>query len=333
MKGTDEGLKAVSVNVLMSDVAQNSEGFETAGITTGFQPLDQILGGGIRPGELYLVGGNPGVGKTLLLMQWARHIAQQGTPVTYACFEHNESTILGRLLALELGERRAGLPGSQLRSDEVDLFVRRLTSGRGISTDQLDSDEIQQLRDSLQGYGDLLRFTRGAGSRTKLSDLERYVANNGDRVLFVDYLQKVSADILSKDESEKVTYVVEGLKDLALQSGLAIVAVVAADRDALRARRLRLHHLRGSSALAYEADVVVLLNEKRNAVSNVHLEYDQVKAQTYDDYVVFSIEKNRGGPTPIELEFRKDFGHFRFDPDGGFVNESLIDELVTFAVG
>jgi hypothetical protein len=39
-----------------------------------------------------------------------------------------------------------------------------------------------------------------------------------------------------------------------------------------------------------------------------------------------SIEKNRGGPNLIDLEFRKDFRHFRFDPDGGIVSEKLVDE-------
>jgi hypothetical protein len=43
---------------------------------------------------------------------------------------------------------------------------------------------------------------------------------------------------------------------------------------------------------------------------------------------VFSIEKNRGGPNLIDLEFRKDFAHFRFEPDGGVVAEKLVSERI-----
>lgn len=63
-------------------------------------------------------------------------------------------------------------------------------------------------------------------------------------------------------------------------------------------------------------------------MSNVHLQYDSVRAQTYRDWTVFSLEKNRGGPTLVDLEFRKDFAHYRFDPEGTFVSENLIDERV-----
>ena len=94
----------------------------------------------------------------------------------------------------------------------------------------------------------------------------------------------------------------------------------------MEARRIRLHHLRGSSAVAFEADVVLMLNEKTKAVSRIHLAYDALGAKRFRDWIVVSVEKNRGGPNLIDLEFRKDFSHFRFDPDGGLVTEKLADE-------
>jgi hypothetical protein len=44
--------------------------------------------------------------------------------------------------------------------------------------------------------------------------------------------------------------------------------------------------------------------------------------------VVFSVEKNREGAPDMNLEFRKDLASYRFDPDGGFVAESLVDALL-----
>ena len=72
----------------------------------------------------------------------------------------------------------------------------------------------------------------------------------------------------------------------------------------------------------------MILNDKFNTVSKVHLAYDPVRAETFRDYVVFTIEKNRGGPNLLDLEFKKDFLHFRFEPEGGLVAEKLVDERV-----
>src|SRR5437867_10962636 len=147
-------------------------------------------------------------------------------------------------------------------------------------------------------------------------------------VLFVDYLQKVAVHPEPPVESEKVTRTTEALKDLALTMKIPVVCVVAADKEGLKSRRLRLHHLRGSSALAYEADVALILNNKFDTVSKVHLAYDPVRAETFKDWVVFTIEKNRGGPNLLDIEFKKHFLHYRFNPDGGLVAEKLIAERV-----
>jgi replicative DNA helicase len=144
----------------------------------------------------------------------------------------------------------------------------------------------------------------------------------------VDYLQKVAMHPEPEVEAEKITRTTEALKDMALTYRIPIVCVVAADKEGLQSRRLRLHHLRGSSALMYECDVAVILNDKFNTVSKVHLAYDPVRAETFRDWVIFTVEKNRGGPNLMDLEFKKDFLHFRFEPEGGMVAEKLVDERI-----
>jgi prepilin-type processing-associated H-X9-DG protein len=169
---------------------------------------------------------------------------------------------------------------------------------------------------------------RGSGRYTDVSALERIVEmhGNGHNVLFVDYLQKVAVVPEVADEAEKVTRVAEGLKDLALNHDIGVVAVAASDTAGLETRRTRLHHLRGSSALAYESDVIIMMNDKVDAVSKVHLAYDSVRAESFKHYAVFSVEKNRGGPAMVDMEFRKDFTSYRFDPTGNYVSERLYDE-------
>ena len=97
-------------------------------------------------------------------------------------------------------------------------------------------------------------------------------------------------------EEERVTIVVERLKDLALDLGVPVLAIVAADKGSLVAgKRMRVHDLRGSSALAYEADVVLILNDKYDIVAKHHLVYHLGNAERFRHWVVMSIEKNRNG--------------------------------------
>jgi replicative DNA helicase len=104
------------------------------------------------------------------------------------------------------------------------------------------------------------------------------------------------------------------------------MALVAADQEGISGTRVRLHHLRGSSALGYECDVAVMMNDKHRAVAKVHLTYDTVRAERFHHQVVFSVEKNRGGPAMVDLEYDKDFLHYRFVPGGRYLAERLADD-------
>ena len=127
-------------------------------------------------------------------------------------------------------------------------------------------------------------------------------------------------------EAEKVTYVVNGLKDIALSEEVPMIAIVAADKEGLKASRLRNFHLRGSSAINYEADIILILNEKYHIVAKVNIEFNPYQAQRFRDWVVVSVEKNRGGQDNVDLEFEKHFEFSCFDPNGRTVQEKLIEE-------
>ena len=123
--------------------------------------------------------------------------------------------------------------------------------------------------------------------------------------------------------------VVEGLKDMALDQDVPVLAVVASDKEGINAgKRMRVNHLRGSSALAYEADTVLLLNNKYDVVARHHLVYNIGNVERFRHWAVLSIEKNRNGKTGIDMEFQKRFEQSRFETDGRIVAEQLVDERV-----
>ena len=71
-------------------------------VPLGLAPLDKMLGGGLRPGELMLIGGAQGTGKTTMALQMARNIAASGQAyVLYVNFEHDDADMLNRLIAME----------------------------------------------------------------------------------------------------------------------------------------------------------------------------------------------------------------------------------------
>lgn len=297
-------------------------------LATGFDPLDTVLGGGFRPGELTFVGGMPGVGKTVLTLQWARNLARDGAHVVYACYEHEEYDLLVRLLSLEMGEIE-GVDTDHTEKLRLRLKEASVQGGAGIF-DIIQEDPVaRQAYAAMSTYADRLDLMKASGRYTGVPQLEEIVEAASSKrrtVLFVDYVQKVALDRDMPSEAEKVTIVSESLKDMALTHRVPVISVVAADKAGLRSPRLRLHDLRGSSALMFEADVALILNNKYESVAKVHRAYDPVRANSFKEWSVFSLEKNRGGPADINLEFKTDFPHFRYEQVGGIVHETLYDD-------
>jgi DNA repair protein RadA/Sms len=65
-------------------------------LSSGIDEFDRVLGGGIVPGSLVLLGGEPGIGKSTLLLQAAAHFAREVGPVLYASGEESEHQIKSR---------------------------------------------------------------------------------------------------------------------------------------------------------------------------------------------------------------------------------------------
>ena len=299
------------------------------GIPTGFSPLDTYLHGGVRVGELFLVGGAQGVGKSTWALQAARHVAAGGHGrVLYVCYEHPEEFLLERLIAME--SALAGEEDPVSVGDLRDLLAGGAGTGShhgGIGGLLAELGHTRPVLERLAAYEERL-FLVKAGAMTTveaIGSLARACPGEGPLVVIVDYLQKVSVFPDPPSEEEQVRRSVEGLKELAMSQSVAVIAVVAADTEGVKAQRMRIHHLRGDTALAYEADVVLILNDKHRAVARHHVVYQPNVAEGFHGWVVFSLEKNRGGVDGIDFELRKRFAHACFDPVGGFLSEQLVD--------
>jgi replicative DNA helicase len=304
-------------------------------IATGFVPLDKTIGGGLRPGELMLIGGAQGAGKTTMALQMARNAAASGqASVLYVCFEHEEEYLIQRMIAMESALAHLPQKSGAVKIQDVKKEVLGSYTASAEQGTRAKLGTNPRLRPSLERiarYGENLFLMRGTATHSTIDNLRELAAEHrgtdGRRlVMFIDYLQKVPVIPEPADEAEKVTRIVSGLKDIALALEIPVVAIVAADREGLKAKRLRNHHLRGSSAINYESDIILILNEKYNIVAKVNIEFNPYQAQRYRDWVVASIEKNRGGQDNVDLEYEKLFEYSCFDPTGRATAEKLIEE-------
>jgi replicative DNA helicase len=266
---------------------------------SGFPMLDAYLDGGLRGGELTLIGGAQGLGKTTLALQMLTHSALSGTGGVVISFEHDAPSLLARLIASVAPEAH---DLDALSTNRVRAALELADDSAGGLADRL--AEIPGGAEALSAFGEVaerLLVHQATGSTTDLPTIAAVVRDamvrlGGTPLVVVDYLQKVPVPGSRAPEDEQVTDVVEGLKDLAVETGCPVVAIVAAEKEALAAgTRLRLHHLRGSSALAYEADVVLLLHDKYDIVARHHLVFNTSGAERFRSWAVLSIEKNRSG--------------------------------------
>jgi DNA repair protein RadA/Sms len=72
-------------------------------LATGIEEFDRVLGGGLVPGSLVLVGGEPGIGKSTLMLQAAARVAGAGMSVAYVCGEESPRQVRLRAARLGLG--------------------------------------------------------------------------------------------------------------------------------------------------------------------------------------------------------------------------------------
>lgn len=319
------GVEAVTVAEAVAELGRGVQQgrASTAVWSTGLSPLDAHVGGGMHAGDLVLLAGPQGAGKTTIALQVARNVVAHGGEAVYVCFEHSVAQLVERLVVMEAA-LVAGSIGPTL--EEVRS---RLEHGAPSLERALDGlPGVPEALRRIESYGTRLRLVGARGDVTDLDDIAAYArGGDGPCLVVVDYLQKVVVAGVD-DEDLRVARIATRLKDLALELGCPVLAVTAVDRAGLDARRIRSRHLKGSVTLAYEADLVVVVQDKFDIVAREHLVYDLTLAEEFRRWFVWSVEKNRHGADHVEMEFRKRLSQGYVEPHGRPVTDALVDERV-----
>jgi DNA repair protein RadA/Sms len=149
-------------------------------MSTGIAEFDRAIGGGLVSGSATLIGGDPGIGKSTLLLQAAAHVAGRGLPVAYVSGEEAADQV--RLRAARLG--LAGAPVQLAAATSVrDILT---TLGSGSAPALLVIDSIQTM------HSDLIEGAPGTVSQVRASaqELIRFAKESGTAVVLVGHVTK-----------------------------------------------------------------------------------------------------------------------------------------------
>jgi len=93
--------------------------------TTGIGELDSVLGGGLVRGSAVLIGGEPGIGKSTLLLQAAGKLGARGVPVLYVCGEESIQQVRSRADRVDAAEGITLLPEVDASAIEATVLAER----------------------------------------------------------------------------------------------------------------------------------------------------------------------------------------------------------------
>jgi replicative DNA helicase len=240
------------------------------GFSTGLDDLDARLGGGILPGTLTIIGARPSMGKSVLGMTIARSVAAERGAL-FVSLEMTKRELHHRNLAA-LGS--APLRKFRDRPQDDIEFWNRVTAA---------TEKYSALK--------LLTLAKGGLSLMDIRSAARQAKRHfgGDlAVVVVDYIGLMRAEGATR--AEAIGSISRGLKSLALEMNVAIVALAQLNRESEKDRRLPgLSDLRDSGEVEQDADSVLMLHREQ-------MRNPDAGAQ-WDGHALVVCAKNRNGET------------------------------------
>ncbi|MDP8205187.1 MAG: DnaB-like helicase C-terminal domain-containing protein [Candidatus Electryonea clarkiae] len=239
------GDRAVSVSnlfpVIMEDVERRRG--RGHGLMTGFQNLDDVLGG-LQP-ALHILAGSPGLGKTTFAVQMASKISSDGVPVIFVSFDE----VLWRLTLKSFCQ--AG-----------ELTMKKYADGK------YNDDEYVELQDVYKKYSEALKnlhFIEGT-ARFEVPHLESIARQTMRRsktkqcLIIVDYLQRWAANSKERHEFHHILgQMVSDLREMAFRLNSPTMVISSLSREGYEDPTIQ--SLADAGELEFSADTALLLKE------------------------------------------------------------------------
>ncbi len=272
------------------------------GIPSGFKDLDELTSG-FQPGDLIIIGGRPGMGKTAFSLNIAQHVGvEMGEPVAFFSLEMSKEQIAMRLLSslafVNASALRKGFIGKRDWERLTEAAVR--LSEAPIYID--DSSQMSVLE--IRAKARRLKMEKG-----KLS------------LIIIDYLQLMKSRTTYDRREQEISEISRSLKAMAKELKVPVIALSQLNRSVEKTtdRRPTLANLRESGAIEQDADVIIFLY--RDEVYNKKNPANKGKAEVI-------VAKQRNGPTDtVNLTFLEEYTRFLDFTDKYTGTETLEEEI------
>lgn len=278
-------LSATTTAVEQANEAHINKG---AGVRTGLTKVDNTIGG-LRGGDLVIVGGATSMGKTSYGLSIASHIAKSGKGLVIVSLEMPADQLAQRLISAQTNAKYADIRSGRL-TDEA--FREMLEGSRSVS--ELPIRVVQpHIRDVASIY---------SAVKQDIAQFNRMGIEPGG--ILVDYLQQVRAP--GKGRYEQVTEVAIWLKGMAMRLNLPVIALAQLSREYAKReqRRPMLQDIKDSGQIEQEADTVILCHREEYFLEREKPEAREVSKMAdwsaamaaCQNTMELHIAKNRAGP-------------------------------------
>jgi replicative DNA helicase len=260
----------------------------TSGVPTGLLDLDELTSG-FHPGELIILAGRPGMGKTALALTIARNAAvEYSLPVAFFSLEMADYQLALRILCAEARldshlVRKGKLPRDQWQ--RLSMQTGRLANAKIY----IDDSPVLTMMD-----------IRAKARRAK--------AEHDIQLVIIDYLQLIKGH-RAENRQQEITEISRGLKALSKEIGVPVIALSQLSRavEGRADHRPQLSDLRESGSLEQDADVVIFIYRKSF--------YDKREGSAASDederLAEIIVAKQRNGPTDtVEVIFIDKYTRF-----------------------
>lgn len=268
---------------------------KTTGVTCGcIESLDEVLGE-IRPKQLVIGAGRPGMGKTAVALSYGIGAAFKGHGVLYVSLEMSSHELAGRMAA-DMAFYQKPIPFSAIRDGDLTHDQRKMVAMAG--------QEMARLPFQVVDAGGL---TIGR-LKSLVRRHKRKMAAKGHKLelVIVDYLQLLSGDSKGRSNYETVSEISKGMKAMAKDQSVGVLALAQLSREVERreGKRPQLADLRDSGQIEQDADAVVFLlrneyylrQEEPDEMDPKRPEWEQAMAE-YKGQIEFIVAKRRNGVT------------------------------------
>lgn len=228
-----------------------SFGQDRQGVTCGaIHALDELLGP-MRPKQLVIGAGRPGMGKTALALSYAIGAAKRGHGVLFVSLEMSSTELAARMAADMCFNGKDGVPFAAINGGNPNGYQRRAVAQAGSDMCAL---PFQVIDAGHLSTGRLNMLIRRHARRMKAQGHKL-------ELVIVDYLQLLSPDSKGRSNYEAVSEVSRNLKAMAKDHGIAVFALAQLSREVEKRpdRRPQLSDLRDSGQIEQDADAVMFL--------------------------------------------------------------------------